>query len=130
MPTYDFKCKAGHVTEKRTSMGVASVPCPECGQDAPRVPFYSSVVLVTETGVGSGYGLFRPVGSEIKDRNGRVRLGLFEEACEELHHAHEKHEESAGHELLNTPYYKIAKKKADAIIAKGPTAVKEALGDA
>jgi putative FmdB family regulatory protein len=39
MPTYDFRCPAGHEFERfyrKISDAVAELPCPQCGEPAPR----------------------------------------------------------------------------------------------
>ena len=118
MPTYDFKCEAGHVTELRRGREVYSLPCPECGLEAARVPFYASQQLITETGVGSGYCVYRPVGAETKDKAGRTRVSLMQEAASELDYAHKKREEAVGHELPSKPYYKMGVRRAKELAAK------------
>jgi len=119
MPTYDFRCEAGHVTEARRRMGCNDpILCPECGLEALRVPFYASQVLVTETGVGSGYCVYRPVGAETKDKAGRTRVSLMQEAASELDYAHRKQEEAVGHELPSKPYYKMGVQRAKELMAK------------
>lgn len=41
MPWYIFGCAQGHRTgPARSSYATASVTCAECGEDAPRLPFY------------------------------------------------------------------------------------------
>ena len=115
MPTYDYRCENGHVTEFRRGRDCVSLPCPVCTEEAKRVPFYASVVLVTETGVGTGYGRYRPVGSETRDKNGRTRVSLFQEASAELSYAHKKREEEVGQELPRRGYYKEGVKRAQAL---------------
>lgn len=39
MPTYDFRCDEGHVTEARRGVDVESIPCP-CGRIATRLSVY------------------------------------------------------------------------------------------
>ena len=119
MPRYDFKCLGGHLTERRVPMSIRTIPCPVCGEESQRVPFYVTTVIVTETGVGSGYGRYKPVGSEIKDKNGRIRLDLFQEATDELDHSHKKAEEIAGKPLPRRNYYKEGMARAKALMAAG-----------
>jgi len=119
MPRYDYRCENGHIIELRRGTGVESVPCPECGEVAERVPFYASVELVTATGVGTGYGRYKPVGSEITDRNGRTRVSLFQEASAEVAYAHEKREQEVGHKLPSKSLYKEGLRRARAIEATG-----------
>jgi len=36
MPSYDFRCDCGEVTEARRGVDVKSIPCPACGGNAVR----------------------------------------------------------------------------------------------
>lgn len=36
MPTYDFRCAAGHVTERRAGYDQSAIGCPACGREAKR----------------------------------------------------------------------------------------------
>lgn len=36
MPTYDYRCNCGVVTEARQGVDVKSIPCPACGHKATR----------------------------------------------------------------------------------------------
>ena len=75
MALYDFACDCGEVTEARRGMDVESIPCPACGQEAKRcaVNFVSSKVI--DHGVHPSI----PCPGDIKDKNGRYRVGLWQE---------------------------------------------------
>ena len=36
MPTYDFRCAMGHVTERRAGYDQSAIGCPVCGAEARR----------------------------------------------------------------------------------------------
>jgi predicted nucleic acid-binding Zn ribbon protein len=39
MPIYEFKCNAGHITERYTHMGCEFIRCPECAEKHPDANF-------------------------------------------------------------------------------------------
>jgi len=49
MPTYQFVCRRGHVTEKRVGFECAGIPCPECKAFALRRAFYEDQYIQGET---------------------------------------------------------------------------------
>jgi len=49
VPTYDYCCELGHVTERRAGMDWESIPCPLCGRIARRVPVYAEQYIRGET---------------------------------------------------------------------------------
>ena len=69
MPMYDFRCTAGHNTERRTDYNQSAIECPGCGVEARRVPVYHIGV--------SGFAIppmrSRPVGiSEFAEAQGEM----------------------------------------------------------
>ena len=80
-PIYDYRCCEGHLTESRQGYGVDAIPCPTCGQEAPRVPVY----LQNHVGDRAGVPL---------DQR-RYDLSLFREATEERAWEHGRAEERA-----------------------------------
>jgi putative FmdB family regulatory protein len=50
MPTYDYRCKCGEITEARRGVEVSSLPCPLCGGTAHRVPVYEEQYTRTDSG--------------------------------------------------------------------------------
>lgn len=105
MPVYDFRCEQSHVTEQRQGVEVNSIPCPRCGEQASRAPFYLSQYMQAETGPRGGTRSPVPVSEK--------RLGQdvseYTEALGEVGYAYEK----AG----KTPpdLFKRAKRKARAL---------------
>ncbi len=109
MPTYDFGCTCGQVTELRKGYGVTSIPCPACGNEANRLAVYPGQFIVTETGAKGG----RRAEVPLSDR--RYNVSRFEEASQELDYAHVKAENEVGHELPSPSYYKHAMARAEGI---------------
>jgi len=93
MPLYDFIDEVGHTTEAVRGYGVASIPCPRCGADAPRKEFnlVSSVI--------------REGGTRAKSAKGKYLVSDFQEASQELEHAAQRD----GVQLPN--FYEAAKSK-------------------
>ncbi len=98
-------------------MDVKSIPCPTCQEEATRRAFYQDYCLVTETGAGSGYGRTTR-NSEAYDKNGRVAVSRFQEACQERDYNHKKAEESAQKPLKSRDLYHESLKRAERMGAK------------
>lgn len=111
MALYDYCCEQGHVTEQRQGMSVSSIPCPLCGRIARRVPIYENQYIIGETVAKGRYNKATRAGN-IKDKHGRTRLSLFQEASAEVGYAHGKREQEAGRRLPEPPLYKEALKRA------------------
>ena len=50
MPTYDFCCELGHMTEKSAGYDDTQIVCPLCGGKAYRQAVYAEQYTITETG--------------------------------------------------------------------------------
>lgn len=101
MPTHDYRCDCGEVTERtHTGYGVATVPCDLCGGSARRLAVYQYQATITETG-GKQFPKYRTV-----DEKGRYRVSNFQEASEEINHAYEKEEKKEGREIKRPDLYK------------------------
>ena len=50
MPTYDYRCKCGEVTEARRGLEDYFIPCASCGETAHRVPVYQEQYTRTDSG--------------------------------------------------------------------------------
>lgn len=94
MPLYDFTCEGGHATEEIRGYGVASIPCPSCGADAPRAGFN---VVSMET---------RAAPTEVRDRDGKVNVSRFKEITEGIDYAYIQQEKKEGHEIKAPSLYK------------------------
>ncbi len=119
MPLFDFVCPAGHVTEALRSSSVTVIDC-ACGEIGQRRDFNRVAVRVGESSDWS---------SPVRD-NGRIRtpvnerrihLRQYDEATQELEHAHRKQEESAGHALPTPGLADIAIKRANQLMKAGIT---------
>ena len=97
-------------------MDTTEIPCPICKLMAKRVPFYHSQVIITETGVGSKYGL--PRSNEAYTKDGRYAVSRFQEASQELDYNYKRAEESAQRELPSHNLYKEGLKRAERLGAK------------
>jgi hypothetical protein len=113
-PLYDFCCEKGHVTEVRAGRELQAMLCPTCGLVADRVAIYKNQYIIGET-VAKGITQATRAGN-IKDKHGRTRVSLFQEASQEIDYAHRKVENEVGHELPSPPLYQEAKKRASEII--------------
>lgn len=49
MPLYEYRCEQGDVTEARRGVDCEAIPCPACGREARRVPFYESQYIIGKT---------------------------------------------------------------------------------
>lgn len=108
MPRYDYGCKACDlVVEEVQGYDVSAVPCPSCGEPAQRIPVYEYQIIQGET-VAKGITRASRAG-DIKNKHGKYRVSLWQEAQAEAYHAREKAE--APHPDL----YRKAKQKAKAL---------------
>ena len=89
---------------------MTAIPCPACGREAERAPFYASVYLIGDT-VAKGTVRASREGN-VKDGHGRYRVSLFQEAAAEVDYAHTRAEQNVGHELPPPDLYKIALRRA------------------
>lgn len=71
MPTYDFRCAMGHVTERRAGYDQSAIGCPVCGAEARR----ASINRLGMSGFATPPMRSRPVG-----------LSAFTEAQGEMVH--------------------------------------------
>ena len=110
MPLYDYCCGSGHVTEARRGRDCESILCPACGEEARRVAVYAEQTIIGET-VAKGVSSATRAGN-IKDKHGRTRVSLFQEASAEIDRAHQKREQEVGRELPSPSLYKEAMKRA------------------
>lgn len=70
MPTYDFQCRSGHVSEQHAGYDDESAPCSVCGRKAKRLPSFGTQ-YINRTG-----DLGRPVTWDEKrqrENNARVQ---------------------------------------------------------
>jgi len=110
MPTYDYECPNGHTTERRAERSLEYINCPECEAEARRVPIYYSQYISGET-VAKGSSRATREGN-IKDKHGRTRVSVFQEASAEIDYRHQKAENEVGHELPHPDLYKRALRRA------------------
>ena len=92
MPLYEYACSAGHVSESRQGLGVATIPCPCCDLPAQRQSVYRFAI-----------GGERPT---------RYRLSEFQEAASEANYYHGKMENDRGRELPRVPVVNMAANEA------------------
>ena len=78
MPTYDYRCAGGHVTEAVKPMSVGKIDC-DCGEPAQRVAVYQNQYLG-----GDGITAARPT------REAPIHITRFQEAHGEILHDAEK----------------------------------------
>lgn len=50
MPLYIYVCRLGHETEQRRGLEESSIPCPRCGDTAPRQAVYVEQYTRTDSG--------------------------------------------------------------------------------
>lgn len=101
MPLYEYRCPAcGRLSEHLRPAGQHTAPC-ACGAEASRVP--SRFALLNPP---TGAGL-------------RSRFSLFQEASQELNHAHVQAEAAQERALPPPDLWGAAKAKAQAMIAAG-----------
>ncbi len=91
MPYYDFACKCGEVTEARAGYETKSLPCPACGQIATRSAIYQIALGTKEK---------------------KYRVSEFQEASQELDHAHVRQEQREGREVKWPSPYKAGIREA------------------
>ncbi len=109
MPTYNFLCGSGHVTEQRRGFDTTSAPCLCCGELAMRQFSATGQYIIGDT-VANGKAVVP------KDER-RYDLKLFQEAGAMLEHEHKKAEEIAQRPLKSDNLWQRGKRKADAIRA-------------
>lgn len=117
MPLYDFDCECGESTEAIRKAGTVSITC-ACGREAQRrgVNRFSSQMGAEadwSSPVRDG-GRIRPPVSERK-----VKMREFTEASEQLAYEHSRAEESAQQKIPEPPLWRVAKAKADKLMAAG-----------
>jgi hypothetical protein len=110
VPLYEYVDDEGHVTEMRAGYEVTAIACPICGRDAHRIPIYESQYINGET-VAKGVTKATRAGN-IKDKHGRTRVSIFQEAAAEIDYNHTKAENEVGHTLPDPPLWKEAVKRA------------------
>ena len=107
-PLYDFSCRNGHTTEKRTNYSVEFITCPLCGEFAERESVYYNQSIVTET--GSKPSQRAEVPRDEKRYNKQYKR--FQEASAEIDYQHTKKESELGIQLPSKPLWKEARRKA------------------
>ena len=115
MPTYQYNCPNGHSFQKQAGREDSEIPCPRCGKTAQRAPFvYDGLPAIMGETVAKGYtSVARDApGGNIKDKHGRTRVSVFQEASAEIDYAHKKAENSAGRELPSPDLYKRGLQRA------------------
>jgi hypothetical protein len=110
MGLYDYRCVNGHTTEKRADRNLQHIICPECGEAANRVAVYQDQYIFGETVAKGGSRATRE--GNIKDKYGRTRVSVFQEASAEIDYAHTKAENEVGCELPHPDLYKRALRRA------------------
>ncbi len=113
MPIYWYSCASGHTSEELRGYEETSIPCP-CGRTAHREAVYP-VYAITETG---GSSLPSRLRDRVMTRNGKWRLGEFQEAQEEVHYAYDKVERQEGVKVKRPNLYKTARRQAKRMGAK------------
>ena len=117
MPLYDYRCENGHVTERKADYALEYIDCPECDAAAGRVATYQNQYIRGET-VAKGSSRATREGN-IKDKHGRTRVSVFQEASAEIDYAHTKAENEAGRELPSPKLYKKAMRRASQLKKAG-----------
>ncbi|MCR4339637.1 MAG: hypothetical protein NUW01_07095 [Gemmatimonadaceae bacterium] len=108
MPTYTFSCSCGWQGDKRAGLEDYVLPCPACQAPASRASVYSiNFAGFTSTPLDQ-----RTYHQEYKD---------FRDAGAELEYKHQRLEEAVGHSLPTPPLARMAKARAQELIAKGVT---------
>ena len=103
MPLYSFRCQRNHVQEALRPMNVDRVHC-ACGQPAYRVAANRVAI----------------VGPEVDTRNMYRR---FTEASQEMDYSATKIESATGQSVATPPLWRMAKRRAQAMIAAGEAPV-------
>ena len=88
MPRFDYICRKKHKTEAERGRDCESILCPTCHKVAARLPYSTGVYLVGDTVSNGLTGATRA--GNIKDRNGRWRVNLYEEASLQVADARQK----------------------------------------
>lgn len=112
MPVYKYICEKNHLIEKRVPYDTEHVECPSCGQISLRL-FTAQGQTFTGDLPTNAYcsGVATPKDSK------RYDVSLFQEACEERAHAHDKAEERAQRSLPSDNLWGEAKRRANRIMA-------------
>ena len=87
MPTYDYRCSKGMITEAVLPYGTSEIGCPCCGGVAQRLAVYAEQTIIGET-VARPNG--RRLGNSAKNKYGQWDLRIVKEAQHELVHDAEK----------------------------------------
>ena len=90
--------------------------CLVCRRTAQRSAIYLDQQIMGET-VAKGRNASRA--GDLKDKFGRTRLSVFQEATAEIDYAHTKREKETGLTLPQGGYYKRGMARAEAIRAAG-----------
>ena len=88
MPRFDYVCRKKHKTTAQRGRECQSILCPICHKVAQRLPYSTGVYLVGDTVSNGLTGATRA--GNIKDKNGRWRVNLYEEASGEVGYARQK----------------------------------------
>ena len=110
MPLYTYRCPNGHETDRRGDYSLVMINCPECEAAATRLAVYYNQYISGET-VAKGHSRATREGN-IKDKHGRTRVSVFQEASAEIDYRHQKAENEVGHELPHPDLYKRALQRA------------------
>jgi hypothetical protein len=101
MPIYTYLCHRGHaLVDAIRPMECAEVPCPRCGGPMERSAANRVAVTIPEI-----------------DMRGKFRR--YEEATQEQEHLATKVEQSTGQAVQAPPLWRMAKQKAQAMLARG-----------
>ena len=110
MPTYDYKCSQGHLTERRAGYGDDTpIVCSACRQLAMKQSVYL-IVPFTESGVQVGRLCSTPRNEK------RINLAKFQEAAADMDYHHKQLEESVGHQLPAKDYYHEGLRQAQLVL--------------
>lgn len=109
MPTYTFRCPNGHEFDRRVSRDTYQVTSDAycgCVATARRQEVYAINF--------GGFARTPP-----KERDWSSDFKSYQEASHEIDYKHSRIEEGVGKALPNPPLFKAAKKRAQALMAKG-----------
>ena len=84
MPTYDYRCSKGMITEAVLPYGTSEICCPCCGGVARRLAVYAEQTIIGVDGAKT------PLGNSAKNKHGQWDLRIVKEAQHELVHDAEK----------------------------------------
>ena len=112
MPVYDYFCeKNKHLIEKRVPYDTEGIECPICGEKAVRLFTAQGQTFTGDLPTGA-YCSGAPTPRDEK----RYDVSLFQEACAERAHAHDKQEQQVGKSLPADNLWGEAKARANRII--------------